>query len=111
MEEILKQLTDYQVQIHNKVTSAEGMLANIKGTQLEKELSASLDYFKAVTARLAVCIDILEGRAFVLYQEEGSKDLIVARPNESTAKLIKKAEELGARLTEFTDLGKQQALI
>ena len=113
MEEIIRKLTECQTDIHNKVKSAEGQLEKVKGTKLEQDLRASLDYFRAVSARLSVCRDILEGRAFLILQEEGTTDLMIARPDETTAVLIKKAEEMGARVTEFNDLvpGKQQALL
>jgi len=111
VEEITKFLTKCQADIHNNIKSTEVKLESIKGTRLEQDLAASLRYLRAVAARLAVCIDVMEGRDFILYQE--GTDLILARPAESTARLIKRAEEMGARLVEFNDLksGHQQALM
>ena len=113
MDEIIRKLTDCQGDIHNKVKLTEGKLDKVKGTHLEQDLRASLAYFKAISGRLSVCIDILEGRAFLIYQEEGTTDLTIIRPDETTAALVKKAEEMGARVTGFNDLvpGKQQSLL
>ena len=116
MEEIITLLTSCQATIHNKVILTEGQLEKVKGTKLEQDLRASLAYFKAVLTRLSVCIDIMQGRAFLILQEEGTTDLMITRPDETTAVLIKKAEEMGARVTGFQDLvpgkqGKQQSLL
>jgi hypothetical protein len=110
MDEIIKALTNCQEDIHNKIKSTEAQIERIKGTRLEQDILDSLRYLKAVSARLAVCLDVLGGRDFILYQE--GKDLILVKPDESTAKLIKKAEELGARLVEFNlEAEHQQALM
>lgn len=69
----------------------------------EKATPAEANQLKAIYAklearrdRIAVCLDILDGKAYVV-KELGGK-LVVVQPSENTAKLIKVAEECGARV-------------
>lgn len=65
-------------------------------------------YLEAWRARFSVVQDLMAGRAFVVYQE--GKELVVVRPEtEQSAKLIAKAEELGARIVKLGEFGKEEA--
>ena len=65
----------------------------------KKQLDAVRFKLEAQRDRLAVAMDIISGRDYVVYDIDG--DLTVVRPSENTAKLVKAAEECGAKVKEL----------
>lgn len=65
----------------------------------KKQLDVVRLKLEAQRDRLAVVLDIISGRDYVVYDIDG--DLTVVRPSENTAKLIKAAEECGGKVKEL----------
>jgi len=74
--------------------------------QASPEQKQQLDeIYKKNTAkrdRLAIALDILEGRSFVVYDHEG--ELTILRPGEKTSKLLDEVEQkMGGRIYRYGD--------
>jgi len=75
---------DQCAKLEEKATPAEKKQLNVIYAKLE-----------AHRDRVAVCLDIMDGKAYVV-KDVGGK-LVVVQPSENTAELVKAAEECGAR--------------
>jgi len=72
----------------------------------QEQLSARRTKLEARRDRLAVALDVVTGRAYAIW--DINDELTVVKPNsEGTARLIKTAEEYGARATEVHRAPKQ----
>ena len=69
------------------------------GPEQKKQLDTLRLKLEAQRDRLAVAMDVISGRDYIVHDIDGK--LTVVRPSENTAKLIKAAEDYGARVTEL----------
>jgi len=83
-------------EIHPKMNKCYELREQATNPDIKKKLDDKYMEFEAKLNRAAICMDILMGHAFVI-KDENTKMTVVIPEDQSTAKLVQKAEELGAR--------------
>jgi hypothetical protein len=90
-------LEDLQM-IKQKIESCDAKLATAQGKEVRKYQDARA-YLEAVRDRITTSLDLMSGRAFTVQYGEG---VHIFKPEPSLAKLLKVAEEAGARVSKVT---------
>jgi len=98
MEESLKVIQSDLDELKAKLEKCHQLQPKANNEQ-KKQLDAVRFKLEAQRDRLAVAMDIISGRDYVVYDIDG--DLTVVRPSGNTAKLIKAAEECGGKVKEL----------
>jgi hypothetical protein len=100
MEKSLEALQSDLAEIKAKIEKCDQFMEKASPEQKEK-LNARRCKYEAQRDRLAVAIDVVSGRAYAIYDIDGK--LTVIKPDsEGVAKLIRTAEDYGARATKLT---------
>jgi len=103
MEKSLEALQSDLVETKAKIEKCDQFMDRATPEQ-KKQLDARRRKYEARRDRLTVAIDIISGRSYILYDIDGA--LTVVKPNsEGAARLIREAENYGARATEVTAKG------
>jgi hypothetical protein len=96
MEKSIAAIQEELAEVNNKIKMCDELKS--EATQEQKKLleERRLKY-EAKRDRLALALDILEGRAFGMYDVDGR--LTILKPSESTAELLTIAQGMGAKVT------------
>ena len=91
-EEVLQSEID---RIKVKIFDCDQFLEKATGDQ-KKMLETKRVELEALRDRREVALDLVAGRAFNLHTVDGS--IVVVQPSEWTSKMLKKTEEMGAKV-------------
>lgn len=98
MKEIMKVIQLTLDELKAKLEKCYQLQSKASNEQ-KKQLDVVRLKLEARRDRLAVALDIISGRDYVVYDIDGA--LAVVRPSENTAKLIKAVEECGCKVKEL----------
>jgi hypothetical protein len=99
VEKSLDALAMDMAMVKEKIQKCDELMPKATAEQ-KQELEARRLKYEAQRDRLAVAIDVVGGRAYAIYDIDGK--LTVIKPNsEGVAKLIRTAEDYGARATKL----------
>lgn len=98
-EDIVKHLRAERYNVVKQLEKCQELQGRTKGKVAIGKLERAYTFLVARSFRLAICIDIMEGKAFTVHDVDG--DLTVVKPTESTARLLDLAEKLGGRVSSF----------
>lgn len=73
-------------------------------TVQQQKLKEKRSGLEALRDRRTSALDLVMGKNFNLYTIEGS--MVIVQPSEWTAKMVKAAEERGARVISYGELGR-----
>jgi len=98
-DEVIKLLQDI---LHDKILPTMNKCYELKEKASNKDIVKQLDdkymILDAQLNRGAICLDILMGHAFTI-KDDVTRMTVVIPEDQSTARLVAKAEEIGARVT------------
>jgi len=105
---LLEQLSETNAQLEK----CRQYLKRARGDKTKRKLERLETWHEAQRLRLSICMDILNGRAFTVYEETSVEDvegeaptITVVKPSPSQARLIDLTEKLGGKVTshEFVE--------
>lgn len=99
IEKVIVAIDEQLQETHKKIEQCERLRAGKVSPEQKKMLDKAYNLLESMRDRLSVAKDILEGRAFLVYEVD--KRLTIVKPSEQTAKLIAAAQEYGAKIKSY----------
>jgi len=99
MKEIIDSIEKRLAETRQKLDECQKLREQVASGEKKDLLDKAYMRLEARRDRLTLAKDILEGKAFLIY--DINDQLTVVKPSEKAAKLIAAAQEYGAKVTEY----------